>query len=53
MTAAPGAPSRLRSPDHQRTSRSGASSILIAACTLDMASRILPEHPVPLPAKNR
>ena len=36
-----------RSP---RTSRRAFLSILVAACTLDMASRILPEYPVPIPA---
>ena len=36
-----------RSP---RTSRWAFLSILVAACTLDMASRILPEYPVPIPA---
>ena len=33
-----------------RTSRQAFLSILVAACTLDMASRILPEYPVPIPA---
>ena len=33
-----------------RTSRRAFLSILVAACTLDMASRILPEYPVPIPA---
>ena len=37
----------VRSP---RTSRRAFLSILVAACTLDMASRILPEYPVPIPA---
>ena len=33
-----------------RTSRQAFLSILVAACTSDMASRILPEYPVPIPA---
>ena len=33
-----------------RTSRRAFLSILVAACTSDMASRILPEYPVPIPA---
>ena len=33
-----------------RTSRRALLSIPIAACTLDMASRILPERTVPMPA---
>ena len=37
----------VRSP---RTSRRAFLSILVAACTLDMASRILPERTVPMPS---
>ena len=33
-----------------RTSRRAFLSILVAACTLDMASRILPERTVPMPS---